>query len=122
MANLPTPLGSPTTSGIAQTTATISGTVTAVSSPPNSNIKSSITLVDNVVATKIPTVPLAARKSMTLINEGANTIYIGGSTVTSANGVPIPAGGSIGIGVGPAVDVYGLAATAPTNMAVLELS
>lgn len=46
------------------------------------------------VATAITSSPLTNRMSQCVINNGANTIFIGASTVTTANGFPLPVGAS----------------------------
>ena len=56
-------------------------------------VTTSATLVFDTDATNIPTA--AALPDLTIVNVGANTAYLGQSTVTTATGLPIPAGGQV---------------------------
>jgi len=77
------------------------------------------------------------RKRIKIFNNGPNTIYVGGSTVTAATGFPIPAGTgqefrlrntqtgpSDGTPATPAYPLYGITVTAnqasPADTAVYE--
>ena len=63
-----------------------------------------------------------ATSSLSLFNNGATTLYIGGADVSAANGVPVAAGswgpGLNGLGLGEAV--YGIAASGTLNVRVIE--
>ena len=43
-------------------------------------------------ATALPSSALAGRTSLCVYNAGAATVYLGGSTVTTASGLPLPVG------------------------------
>jgi len=45
-------------------------------------------------ATALPTSPLANRVSLCVYNNGASTMYLGHSAVTTSTGLPLPAGGA----------------------------
>lgn len=62
-------------------------------------------------ATKIPTNPLSNRLSILIMNIGTEAVYIGDSTVTTANGFPIYPRGSLRIDIEDTIDIYGIAST-----------
>lgn len=41
-----------------------------------------------------------ARASLLLLNEGPGDVFVGGPSVTTSNGMRVPAGGSLGLGSG----------------------
>jgi hypothetical protein len=63
--------------------------------PQTTAVTTSATLVFDTDATSIPTG--ATLPDLTIVNLGANTAYLGGSTVTTATGLPIPSGGQVTI-------------------------
>lgn len=66
---------------------------------------------------------LDSRRSLIVYNNSSNTIYIGGSDVTTSNGLPIPANSfSPGIDAGYNLVVYGIASQAGNNVRVMEVS
>jgi hypothetical protein len=73
-------------------------------------------------ATAMPASPLASRKSVTAYNAGSLTVYVGGSGVTTATGIPVGTGAFT-----PALDLgtglfYGICAAASGSMNVMEVS
>lgn len=75
-------------------------------------------------ATPLPTTSLANRRGVVVFNnDSSTTLYIGGSGVTTSNGMPVPA-----LAYSPALDIgvkfiiYGIVATGSINVRVLELS
>ena len=63
------------------------------------------------------------RRSVLIYNNSANVIYIGGSDVTTTNGLPVPANSySPIIDAGYNMIVYGVASQGGNNVRVLELS
>jgi hypothetical protein len=75
------------------------------------------------VAAKIPATPLAGRRVLIIQNVGSETVYIGASTVTSAQGFDIAAGDSLTLLVMNTLDVYGICAAAKTStVKALELA
>ncbi len=66
---------------------------------------------------------LSSRRSIIIYNNSSNTIYIGGSDVTTSNGMPVPANSySPILDAGASLIVYGIAATAGNNVRVMEIS
>ncbi len=78
------------------------------------------------VATALPTVALARRKSIMIQNTGTNKLYVGSATVTSSGattGIEFPANSFMELEVGPAVPVYAIKVGATgNNVNVLELA
>lgn len=74
------------------------------------------------VATKLPAVPLSQRLTCLIYNNGSEPVYIGGSGVTTSSGTPINPNSSLSFAVEDGVDIYGVVATGPTNVRVLETS
>jgi hypothetical protein len=75
-----------------------------------------------IVATPIPAVGLTNRINLLISNGGANTIYVGSSTVTVAGatqGIPIASGQAISFTVAQGVVLYGIAAVA-NDVNILE--
>lgn len=73
-------------------------------------------------AGKIPATALANRKYLFLQNLGNQSIYIGTSGVTTANGYRVPSGSSIELRLGAAVDIYSITGGSSQAVASLELS
>lgn len=57
---------------------------------------------------------------LAVFNAGANTIYLGGSTVTTAAGFPLAAGASATFDLGPSDLLYGIVAAATEPLRTLE--
>jgi len=70
-------------------------------------------------ATKIPTTPLDSRIAILIMNISANIIYIGGSTVTTANGFPIYPNAALRLEIEDSIDIYGIASTS-SEVRILE--
>ena len=70
-------------------------------------------------ATAIPATPLTDRTSLCVTNNGAVTIYLGGSGVTTAAGTPLGAGGTWCDDVGVQV-YYGVSAGTTVDVRALE--
>ena len=87
--------------------------------PINARIKPNQKTV-GTTAVKLVLTNLPGRKSMVISNEGANKIYIGSSTVTSANGEPIAPGASKGFDFGDAIDVYARTSSGTSDTRILE--
>lgn len=59
--------------------------------------------------------------SLAFYNNGAATIYVGGSDVTTANGAPVPASSwSPGFDLDPGEALYGIVASGTVEARVLE--
>jgi len=66
---------------------------------------------------------LANRRAITIYNNGSSTLYIGGSDVTTTNGLPVPAGSySPALDAGVRTIVYGVVASGSVDVRVMELS
>lgn len=81
----------------------------------------------NTVGTTVVQLPnygqLFNRRAVQIYNNSSNTIYIGGSDVLVANGIPVPAGAySSIIDAGYNMTVYGIASTSNNDIRVLEVS
>lgn len=73
-------------------------------------------------ATPLPANPLEYRRSMILFNDSANTIYMGGSDVTTSNGLPVLTQAySPPIDAGQHMIIYAIAGST-SNVRVFEVS
>ena len=87
-----------------------------------SRIRSSVVSV-TTSATAIPTTALPGRQSILIHNDGAATVYIGTSTVTTTGatkGYPLAAGKDLPMDVGPNVVMYGIVVTGTVSVVILE--
>jgi hypothetical protein len=73
--------------------------------------------------TPLPANPLEYRRALVVHNNGTSTIYLGDSSVTISNGLPLIAGEKIAFDIqnNPNVVVYAIASTS-VNVRVLELA
>lgn len=61
-------------------------------------------------------------QSLTFYNNGAATVYVGGSDVTTANGAPVPAGTwSPGFDLNADEALYGIVASGTVEVRVIEV-
>lgn len=67
------------------------------------------TITCSTSATAVPTTALAGRRSISIVNISGNPVYIGPSTVTTANGFRLGDGESIGLDAGETITVYCIA-------------
>lgn len=72
-------------------------------------------------ATVLPASSLANRKTVMLQNQSNQTVFVGGSGVTTANGVAVNANDTTSIDLGAAL-VYGIVASGTANVIVMEIS
>ena len=73
--------------------------------------------------TPLPEEVLAYRRSMVAYNNSSQTVYVGGSDVSTTNGIPVPAGTySPAFDCGPRMIVYGVVASTTANVRTMELS
>jgi hypothetical protein len=74
-------------------------------------------------ATALPTSPLEFRRAIVIHNLGTASIFIGGSDVTLANGLPLLAGEKISFDIQgtPNVAIFGIAA-GDTDVRILEVA
>jgi hypothetical protein len=76
-------------------------------------------------ATKLPTTPLANRKTLMIQNAGSASIWVGSATVTNTGattGIEVPKASFMELEVGPAVDVYGVVASGTQNANILQMA
>ena len=73
--------------------------------------------------TPLPDEVLSFRRSLVVYNNGSVTVFVGGSTMTTSDGMPIPAGTySPAIDAGPRMILYGRTASSSSDVRVMELS
>lgn len=74
-------------------------------------------------ATPLPDEVLASRRSLVIYNNSSQTLYVGGSDVTTTNGMPVPASSySPAFDAGEKMVVYGIVASTTANIRTLEVS
>ena len=83
----------------------------------NSLLSQAVTV--GVTATKIPTTPLTSRRSVLILNNSNNVIYLGHSGVTTVNGYPMNPQDTIKIDISDEVDIYGIS-TVSGEVRILE--
>lgn len=71
-------------------------------------------------AVALPTATLTRRRHLLIQNNSNNNLYIGGSDVTTANGILLRPQAEIGISVADDVVVYGVADAAGSNVRIME--
>ncbi len=85
------------------------------------NLATAVTVTAS--GTELPPTPLANRRGLVIYNNGAVTIYVGGSGVTSSSGIPVAAGT-----YGPAIEsgsnmpVYAVTSSGTCDVRILEYS
>lgn len=74
-------------------------------------------------ATDIAATDLANRKRILVQNVSGAKIYLGkDATVTTSNGIELPAGGSIELDIGPGINLHGIALSGTREVRVMELA
>lgn len=87
--------------------------------PPNSALSAPTAVSVGTAATRIDQ-GTVNRKYIIIVNNGSATVYVGSSdTVTTANGLPIAAGASLSMNLGPSLQLWGIS-TATQDVRVLE--
>lgn len=79
-----------------------------------------LTLTNADTAYKMPASELANRKLLVIYNASDTDVYIGSSSVTTANGILLPAGGTMSLDCEK--DLYAVCGTAGKQIRILELS
>lgn len=70
-------------------------------------------------ATKIPATPLSERLSIIIMNNSANIVYLGNSSVTTSDGFPLYPRATIQFDIEDNIDVYGIA-SGSSEVRILE--
>ena len=83
----------------------------------NSLLSQAVTV--GATATKIPSTPLSLRRSILILNNSDNIIYLGHEGVTTANGYPMNPQDTIKIDISDEVDIYGIS-TVNSAVRILE--
>ena len=74
-------------------------------------------------ATAVPASPLSGRKAVVIHKNGAAIVYLGGASVNTSNGFPIPAGATgMAISLDSSVTLYCISGSAGQDVRVLEVS
>ena len=77
-------------------------------------------LTMNGTAAQIPTTNLNSRKSMLIRNNGAATIFLGWSNVTTSTGYPLKAGEQLPMAINENCKLYGITAGTDVEIRVME--
>ncbi len=105
-----------TLSGVA-TNSTLSSVNTTLTSSVygkyEGTVRTSDITISGTFPTPLPASPLANRRDYIVMNISSHTIYVGGSTVTASNGIPVvsgtvfsaPLGGATLYGISPATNI-----------------
>lgn len=97
--------------------------VTSININPLRGFIKSTAVTVTTSLTPLPGTSLANRRSISIYNNGSGTLYIGGSDVTAANGVPISSGTwGPEIDAGPRMILYGRVSSGTLDVRVLEMS
>ena len=90
---------------------------------PNSiagQIKQATAVTVTTAATLIPTTALTGRRSTVIHNNGAVVVYLGNSSVTTADGLPISPNEKFSLDLDANVLLYGIVVTGTCELRVLE--
>ena len=71
-------------------------------------------------ATLLPAVPLSKRRTLNIFNNSNDIIYIGDSTVTTANGFPLYPHAAMDISIEDSVNIYGVSGGTSSDIRILE--
>jgi len=88
----------------------------------NDRVKSTAVSV-GTAATALPAIILTGRASLVLHNDGSNTVYLGGSAVTTSGatkGLPLASGAEFQLDIGKAGIIYGIVATGTESVICFE--
>lgn len=86
-----------------------------------SSIASSAPSVTTTAAALIGSA-LSGRRRLLIQNLGTQAIFVGGASVTSSNGIRIPAGANVELELGAAVNLYGVTSTGTADVRILEMA
>lgn len=71
-------------------------------------------------AVPLPTIALSGRLTFFLFNNSGNIVYLGNSSVSTANGFPVYPRSGINITIEDQVTIYGISAGASSDIRILE--
>jgi len=86
-----------------------------------SSIASSAASVNTTAAALVGSA-LAGRRRLLIQNLGANAIFLGGASVTTSNGIRIPAGANVELEIGAAVNLHSVCASGSADVRILEMA
>ncbi len=81
---------------------------------------SSTAVTVTTTAGALPATAKSGRMSLIVYNNCASTVYIGGASVTSSNGLPLVEGASISFDLSDSAAIYGRMASGTCDVRVLE--
>lgn len=81
-------------------------------------VNTAVTLTTADTAYRLPTSELADRKSITIHNASDTDCYIGGSSVTTSNGILLPVGGTMTLDAESGI--YGVCGTSNKTLNIME--
>jgi hypothetical protein len=82
-------------------------------------LTNSVTTV-TTTATAIPSSAKTGRRTILVYNNGSNTVYLGGSAVTTASGYPLNAGEEKAFDLSGVLNLYGITDTDTSEIRTLE--
>lgn len=86
-----------------------------------SSVASSAASVGTTAAALVASA-LSGRRRLLIQNLGANAIFVGGASVTTGNGIRIPAGANVELELGAAVNLHALCASGSADVRILEMA
>lgn len=106
---------------------TITGIPTVLINPEDFSVHIGLrpqAITVGVTAIALPANPLEFRRALVIHNASSNTIYIGDSSVTTSNGLPLIANEKIAIDIQShaGMTIYGIAGTGGNDVRILELA
>lgn len=73
-------------------------------------------------ATDLVASDLANRKRILIQNKGNKDVFLGGASVTAANGIRLASGSSAELDIGPGVDIHGITSSGSSDVRIMELA
>jgi len=91
-------------------------------SPLNGNFTTTSFVVNNSSPTLISQPSIANRKKIFIQNLGNEPIFLGGNTVTTANGFRVLPSANVLFDAGPSLQIYAISTTLSVDVRILEIS
>lgn len=85
----------------------------------SSELVGSTTTISTTAAV-IPTTAQTNRRTMLVYNNGSETVYLGGSTVTATTGYPLEPGQEKGFDIDAGLSLYGITSANSSDIRTLE--